>query len=341
VGCDKLAKKMRKRLGLKARLEELRILLRECLPFCLYSLVVYFPEEKYRDVFCRLVLEASERKRNEKVEEDRVDILDEGDGDGDSPHSDNDEEFLANCVKVCPVDEMPFAKDELEIKEKKKTARKNQRLAKNKAKKIGKVGSCGANERESDNSLCDSEIGGRKASIDESPRRILIGDSTENNQESTNDDNSIGSSSTPNSNRQNIKQQMEISFNKTDENEHSCFDVFGGDHRRNENGFFVDTVRDTAVNEGNRWEATREDDIGEVIDFHSLSLDHHHASDDENIDRCAKNCDSSIASSASSGSSCYFAGATKKENQPQSNNRLRQDNTTFAKQNVYDLCDSS
>lgn len=340
VGCDKLAKKMRKRLGVKARLEELRILLRECLPFCLYSLVVYFPEEKYRDVFCRLVLEASNRKRNEKVEQNRVDILDEGDGDDDSPHSASDEEFLANCVKLCPIDEMPFARDELEIKEKKKAARKNQRLAKIKAKKIGKFGSCGANERESDNSLCHSEIGDRKASIDESPLRILTGDATESNQESTNDDNSIGSSSTSNSNRHHIEQQMEISLNKIDESGHSSINVFGGNDGKYGNDAFVGNAKDTAVNEGNYWEETREDDVVEVIDFHSLSLDRHHASDDEIIDRCAENCDSSIASSASSGSSCYLGGATEKENQLQSNNRLRQDNTNFAKQNVYDLCDS-
>jgi len=79
VGCDKLARKMKRRRGVKARLDELGILMNDCPPFnTTFPLKVYFPETEYRDLFC------SVSKEN--------DITD---------------------LEVCSLDDMPFAKGEL------------------------------------------------------------------------------------------------------------------------------------------------------------------------------------------------------------------------------------
>ncbi|KAL7473086.1 hypothetical protein ACHAXS_013489 [Conticribra weissflogii] len=341
VGCDKLAKKMRRRLGVKARLEELRILLRECLPFCLYSLVVYFPEEKYRDIFCRLVLEATKRKRIEEHEEERDRIRIQAEGEGATLPVESETDFLENCVKVCPVDEMPFAKEEMEIKEKKKAARMNQRLAKNKTNKIAESIICYANESIGGNSICDSEMG-EKTSIDDSSCATVTGHSNEDYQISIGHGNCSGLSFSPTSNRQIIEQLKDVSFNKIDESDHSALDLFRCDDGRNDKDFFVGTALDIALTEENSSEANNENDIGEIVDFQSLSLDHFHESDDLSFDHHTKYCDSSIARSDSSGSSSYLARATEKENRYRSNNRnrLRQGRASFSKQNVRNLCDS-
>jgi hypothetical protein len=51
VGCDKLARKMKRRRGVKARLDELGILLNDCPPFNTFPLTVYFHNEGYHELF--------------------------------------------------------------------------------------------------------------------------------------------------------------------------------------------------------------------------------------------------------------------------------------------------
>eukprot|EP00578_Thalassiosira_sp_NH16_P002514 CAMPEP_0181135666 /NCGR_PEP_ID=MMETSP1071-20121207/32777_1 /TAXON_ID=35127 /ORGANISM="Thalassiosira sp., Strain NH16" /LENGTH=597 /DNA_ID=CAMNT_0023222335 /DNA_START=113 /DNA_END=1907 /DNA_ORIENTATION=+ len=106
VGDDAVAKKMKRRYRPKARLEELRILLKDCLPFSLYSLTVYFPEQKYHDIF-----EAMLRK-----------------GKNGNPYKKDDDESEAyeplTNIEVCSLENMPVAKDLAALKEKKMTKRK-------------------------------------------------------------------------------------------------------------------------------------------------------------------------------------------------------------------------
>jgi tRNA/tmRNA/rRNA uracil-C5-methylase (TrmA/RlmC/RlmD family)/predicted GIY-YIG superfamily endonuclease len=79
VGDDALAKRMKRRRGVKARFDELRVLLGECEPFNSYPLEVYFPEEESHELFCTLL-------------------------------SGNDTEIKQEIrKKICPIDEMPFA----------------------------------------------------------------------------------------------------------------------------------------------------------------------------------------------------------------------------------------
>mmetsp|Transcript_16807 Transcript_16807/g.36273 ORF Transcript_16807/g.36273 Transcript_16807/m.36273 type:complete len:318 (+) Transcript_16807:81-1034(+) len=54
VGCDKLARKMKRKRGVKARLDELDILLNDCPPFNTFPLDVYFLETEHHDLFCDL-----------------------------------------------------------------------------------------------------------------------------------------------------------------------------------------------------------------------------------------------------------------------------------------------
>ena len=77
VGCDKLAKRMKRRRGVKARLDELAVLLNDCDPFNTLDLKVCFPESEYHDLFCDV------------LREDAVNKLD---------------------LEVCSLDDMPFAK---------------------------------------------------------------------------------------------------------------------------------------------------------------------------------------------------------------------------------------
>ena len=51
VGCDKLARKMKRRRGIKPRLDELGILMNDCSPFNTLPLKVYFLEKEYQDLF--------------------------------------------------------------------------------------------------------------------------------------------------------------------------------------------------------------------------------------------------------------------------------------------------
>jgi len=57
VGCDKLAKRMKRRRGVEARLEELGILLNDCPPFNSFPLKVFFPETEDHDLFCNMAKE--------------------------------------------------------------------------------------------------------------------------------------------------------------------------------------------------------------------------------------------------------------------------------------------
>lgn len=77
VGCDELASRMRRKRGVKARFDELRILLCECEPFNSYPLKVYFPEAENHEIFCSVL-----------------------------PESVNAQDIR---MTVCSVEEMPFA----------------------------------------------------------------------------------------------------------------------------------------------------------------------------------------------------------------------------------------
>jgi len=113
VGCDTLAKKIKRRMGPKARLDELRILLKECLPFCLYSLTVYFPEEEYHDIFSLLLMRGKNGNPYKK---------DEDDSEAYEP--------LTN-FEVCSLENMPFAKEAAALKEKKMAKREAEKAQKN------------------------------------------------------------------------------------------------------------------------------------------------------------------------------------------------------------------
>ncbi len=102
-GDDKLAKKMKRSLGPKARLEELRILLKECLPFCLYSLTVYFPERYYHDIFSG-ILRRGKNGNPYKKDDDESDALFEP---------------LMN-IEICSLENMPVSREAAQLKEKKK-----------------------------------------------------------------------------------------------------------------------------------------------------------------------------------------------------------------------------
>ncbi|KAL7431185.1 hypothetical protein ACHAXH_001468 [Discostella pseudostelligera] len=118
VGGDvKLAKKMKRSMGPKARLEELRVLLKECLPFCLYSLTVYFPERYYHDIFSG-ILRKGKNGNPYKKDDDESDALFEP---------------LMN-IEICSLENMPMAREAAQLKEKKK-ARQEAKKSMNQQKK--------------------------------------------------------------------------------------------------------------------------------------------------------------------------------------------------------------
>jgi hypothetical protein len=102
VGDDMLANKMKRRYGPNARLEELRVLLKECLPFCLYSLTVYFPESKYYHVFYGM-LKRGKNGNPYKKDDDET-----------------DEHDSLMSIEVCSLENMPVAKEAAMLKENKK-----------------------------------------------------------------------------------------------------------------------------------------------------------------------------------------------------------------------------
>mmetsp|Transcript_31512 Transcript_31512/g.71297 ORF Transcript_31512/g.71297 Transcript_31512/m.71297 type:complete len:581 (+) Transcript_31512:123-1865(+) len=117
VGDDELCKKMKRRYGPKARLDELRILLTECLPFSLYNLTVYFPEQKYHDVFGLILRRGSDGNPYKKAEPGRFEDL--------------------TSIEVRSVDQMPHAMDVTAARDRKKLAReaKKKETRKNKSDK--------------------------------------------------------------------------------------------------------------------------------------------------------------------------------------------------------------
>jgi predicted GIY-YIG superfamily endonuclease len=118
-GDDKLAKKMKRSIGPKARLEELRILLKECLPFCLYSLTVYFPERYYHDIFSG-ILRRGKNGNPYKKDDDESDAL--------------FEPLLA--IEVCSLENMPVAREAAQLKEKKKARQEAKKSMKQQKKSV-------------------------------------------------------------------------------------------------------------------------------------------------------------------------------------------------------------
>jgi len=119
VGDDKLAKKMKRRYGPKARLEELRILLKECLPFCLYSLTVYFPEKEYHDIFSGILKRGKNGNPYKK--------------DDDCNQSEAYEPLMN--IEVCSLENMPMAKEVAALKEQKQAKREAAKALKQQQKK--------------------------------------------------------------------------------------------------------------------------------------------------------------------------------------------------------------
>ena len=117
VGDDELCKKMKRRYGPKPRLDELRILLTECLPFSLYNLTVYFPEQKYHDVFSLILRRGSDGNPYKSAEPGQFEDL--------------------TSIKVRSVDQMPHAMDVTAARDRKKLAReaKKNETRKNKSDK--------------------------------------------------------------------------------------------------------------------------------------------------------------------------------------------------------------
>ena len=130
VGCDELAKKMKRRYGPKARLDELRILLKECLPFSLYSLTVYFPERKYYDIYT-LILQRGKNGNPYKKDDDESEAF----------------EPLMNA-EVCALENMPMAREARELKEKKKARKDEERALKQQQKKQQQKGKKKNGEKE-------------------------------------------------------------------------------------------------------------------------------------------------------------------------------------------------
>lgn len=97
VGDDVLARKMGRRRGVRARLDELRLLLNVCKPWCESDeFTVYFMEEKIHLQFCEL---------SSKAEKDGNDLSRNG----------------VLMKRVCSVEDMPFA---IDLESKKKRGKK-------------------------------------------------------------------------------------------------------------------------------------------------------------------------------------------------------------------------
>ena len=105
---------MKRRLGPKARLDELRWLVKDVQPFCLYSLTIYFPEREYLDIF-RGILARGKNGNPYKKDDDE----------SESCRSEMLESLLD--IQVKSVDEMPFAKDIEAAKEKKRALREKKK----------------------------------------------------------------------------------------------------------------------------------------------------------------------------------------------------------------------
>lgn len=114
VGNDALARKMKRRMGPKARLDELRWLVKDVQPFCLYSLTVYFPEREYCEIFRGIISRGKNGNPYKRDDDESV-----------SCQSEMMESLLD--VQVKAADDMPFAKDIEALKEKKRALREKKR----------------------------------------------------------------------------------------------------------------------------------------------------------------------------------------------------------------------
>ena len=139
VGDDKLAKKMKRRYGPKNRLEELRILLKECLPFCLYSLTVYFPEREYHDIFQGILRRGNNGNPYKRDENES---------------SSNKYEPLMN-IEVCSLENMPMAKEVTALKERKKAKREEAKALKQQQKQKKKKSTTTSTTANDDSDISD------------------------------------------------------------------------------------------------------------------------------------------------------------------------------------------
>ena len=124
VGCDKLARKMKRRYGPKARLDELRWLVKDVQPFCLYSLTVYFPEREYCEIF-RGIVARGKSGNPYKINDD------------DDESGECRSELLESLldIQVAEVDDLPFARDIVAERERKKELRQRKKEERQAAKK--------------------------------------------------------------------------------------------------------------------------------------------------------------------------------------------------------------
>ena len=119
---DMLAKKMKRRNGPNARLDELRVLLMECLPYSLFSLTVYFPEQKYYDIFNGMLKRGKDGNPYKK----------------DYNYNDNNSTKSEQChvssslmtIEICSLENMPFAKEVTILKERKKAKQEAAKIHK-------------------------------------------------------------------------------------------------------------------------------------------------------------------------------------------------------------------
>lgn len=119
---DMLAKKMKRRNGPTARLDELRILLMDCLPYSLFSLTVYFPEQKYYDIFNGMLKRGKDGNPYKK----------------DYNYNDNNSTKSEQChvssslmtIEICSLENMPFAKELTILKERKKAKQEAAKIHK-------------------------------------------------------------------------------------------------------------------------------------------------------------------------------------------------------------------
>ena len=163
VGDDKLAKKMKRRYGPKARLEELRILLKECLPFCLYSLTVYFPEKEYHDIFSGILRRGKNGNPYKKDDDD---------------NQSETYEPLMN-IEVCSLENMPMAKEVAALKEQKQAKREAAKALKQQQKK--KKG-----KKKAASLSCSDLLSDENAKDDESCWTDLIEEDYDDKEESSN-----------------------------------------------------------------------------------------------------------------------------------------------------------
>ena len=139
VDGDKLAKKMKRRYGPKNRLEELRILLKECLPFCLYSLTVYFPDREYHDIFKGILRRGNNGNPYKRDENESSSSI---------------YEPLMN-IEVCSLENMPMAKEVASLKERKKAKREEAKALKLQQKQKKKKSTTSSSTTNDDSDLSD------------------------------------------------------------------------------------------------------------------------------------------------------------------------------------------